>query len=154
MSTEKEKRAREMQIDLSLLGDAHVQVYRETNGEKGYIWNGAPILLLTTTGRVSGQARTIPIIFTPYNDSYVIIASKGGSPTHPKWYLNLLADGRVKVQVKGDIFDAVARTAPSPERERIWAEAVKTWPSYDLYQSRTSREIPVVVLDPVISKNP
>src|SRR4030095_443800 len=122
--------------DISLLGEEHVRVYRETNGEKGYIWNGVPILLLTTTGRQSGQPRIIPIIFTQVGDSWVIIASKGGSPTHPKWYLNILDDPHVQVQVKGDVFEAVARTAQSPERERIWAETVKTWPNYDIYQSR------------------
>ncbi len=133
--------------DISLLGEVHVRVYRETNGEKGSIWNGAPILLLTTRGRKSGEPRTIPIIFTPYGRSHVIIASKGGSPTHPKWYLNILDDPRVEVQVKAEKFAAVARTAPSPERERIWTEARKIWPNYDIYQSRTSRQIPVVVLD-------
>lgn len=136
-------------IDLSLLGEEHVRVYRNTNGEKGYLWNGVPILLLTSKGRLSGQPRTIPIIFTPYGKSYVIIASKGGSPSHPKWYLNLLAEPHVEVQVKADKFEALARTAESPERERIWGEAVKTWPSYDLYQSRTTRRIPVVVLEPL-----
>jgi deazaflavin-dependent oxidoreductase (nitroreductase family) len=135
--------------DISLLGDEHVRVYRETNGEKGYIWNGAPILLLTTKGRKSGAFRTIPIIFTPYRQSYVIIASKGGSPTHPKWYLNILDDPHVEVQIKAEKFPAVARTASSPEREVIWAEALKIWPNYDIYQSRTSRRIPVVILDRV-----
>jgi len=137
--------------DISLLGEEHVRVYRETNGEKGYIWNGVPILLLTTTGRKSGQPRTIPIIFTHYGDSWVIIASKGGSPTHPKWYLNIVGDPNVQVQVKADVYDAVARTAESPEREKIWAECVKTWPNYDIYQSRTDRQIPVVVIDRVQS---
>ena len=135
--------------DLSLLGEEHVRVYRETDGETGYLWNGAPILLLTTKGRKSGEPRTIAIIFTAYKDGWVIIASKGGSPTHPKWYLNILDDPHVQVQVKGDIYEAVARTAESPEREAIWAEAVTTWPSYDIYQSRTDRRIPVVVLEPV-----
>jgi deazaflavin-dependent oxidoreductase (nitroreductase family) len=134
-------------IDVSLRGDEHVRLYQETNGEKGYIWNGAPILLLTTRGRKSGKSRTIPIIFTRYGESYVIIASKGGSPTHPRWYLNVVEDPRVRVQVKADKFGAIARTAESPERERIWAEAVQTWPRYDEYQSRTSRLIPVVVLE-------
>jgi deazaflavin-dependent oxidoreductase (nitroreductase family) len=133
--------------DISLLGEAHVRVYRETNGEQGYLWNGVPILLLTTTGRKSGEPRTIPIIFTRYKDGYVIIASKGGSPTHPKWYLNILEEPKVTVQVKAEIFTAVARTAASPEREAIWAEAVKTWPNFDLYQTRTTRQIPVVVIE-------
>jgi deazaflavin-dependent oxidoreductase (nitroreductase family) len=136
------------QPDLSLLGPEHVRVYRETNGERGYIWNGSPILLLTTTGRTSGEPRTIAIIFTRYKDGWAIIASKGGAPQHPKWYLNIEADPKVQVQVKGDIYDAVARTAPSPEREQIWAEAIKHWPNYDVYQTRTERQIPVVVLEP------
>lgn len=135
--------------DITLLGDEHVRVYRETNGETGYLWNGVPTLLLTMTGRKSGEKRTIPIIFTPYKGSYVIIASKGGSPTHPVWYLNLQAEPRAEIQVKGDIIPVVARTAQSPEREEIWAECVRNWPNFDAYQARTERLIPVVVLDPV-----
>lgn len=140
--------------DLSLLGAEHVRVYRETNGETGYLWNGVPILLLTSKGRRTGEPRTIPIIFTPYDKSYVIMASKGGSPTHPKWYLNVLAEPRVQVQVKAERFAVVARTAESPERELIWAEALKSWPNYAVYQSRTTRRIPVVVLDPVVKVAP
>jgi deazaflavin-dependent oxidoreductase (nitroreductase family) len=134
--------------DISLLGDAHVRAYRETDGERGYLWNGVPILLLTTRGRVSGEPRTIPIIFTQVGNAWVIIASRGGSPTHPKWYLNILAEPRVEVQVRADRFDAVARTAESAERELLWAKAIATWPKYDQYQSRTTRLIPVVVLEP------
>jgi deazaflavin-dependent oxidoreductase (nitroreductase family) len=137
------------QPDLSLLGEEHVRVYRETKGETGYLWNGAPILLLTTKGRKSGEPRTIAIIFTPQENGWVLIASKGGSPTHPKWYLNILDDPLIEVQVKGERFEAVARTAEPPERERLWAEAVKIWPNYDVYQTRTTRQIPVVVLEPV-----
>ncbi len=136
-------------VDLTVFGPEHVRLYRETNGEQGYEWNGAKILLLTTRGRRSGEARTIPIIFTPYGDGWAIIGSQGGAPKHPGWYFNLLDEPRVQVQVKGEVYEAVARTAPSPERERIWAEAVKTWPNYDVYTTRTSRQIPVVVLDPV-----
>jgi deazaflavin-dependent oxidoreductase (nitroreductase family) len=135
--------------DISLLGAEHVRVYRETNGEQGYIWNGSPILLLTSKGRKSGEDRTIPIIYTGWGDGWAIIASKGGSPTHPKWYLNVEADPRVQVQVKGDVWEATARTAESPEREQIWAAAIKHWPNYYIYQSRTDRRIPVVVLTPV-----
>jgi deazaflavin-dependent oxidoreductase (nitroreductase family) len=134
--------------DLSLLGDEHVRVYRETRGDRGYIWNGAPILLLTTKGRRSGQARTIPIIFTSHGSGWIVIASRGGSPTHPAWYLNILEDPHVQVQVKADRFVAIARTALFPERGRLWTRALETWPNYDVYQSRTTREIPVVVLEP------
>ena len=135
--------------DTSLLGEEHVRVYRETNGERGYIWNNVTILLITTKGRRSGEPRTIPIIFTPHNDGWLIIASRGGSPTHPTWYLNILEDPNVHIQVKGDHYQAVARTATPAERDHLWAKCVKTWPNYDIYQSRTSRQIPVVVIEPV-----
>ncbi len=135
--------------DITLMGDEHVRVYRETNGETGYIWNGVTALLLTFTGRKSGQQRTIPIICTKVGDSYVIIASKGGSAEHPLWYLSVSENPHVDVQVKADKFKAVARTAEGAEREALWAEAVKNWPNFDVYQSRTTRVIPVVVLDPV-----
>ncbi len=136
-------------VDRSLLGDEHVRVYRETDGETGYIWNGAPILLMTMKGRRSGKSRTIPIIYTQVGDKQVIIASKGGSPTHPQWYLNLLEDPNVEIQIKAEKFRGRARTAESPEREELWAEAVRTWPNYDVYQERTDRKIPVVVLERV-----
>ena len=136
-------------VDLTVFGPEHVRLYRETNGEQGYEWNGAKILLLTTWGRRSGQARTIPIIFTPHGQGWVVIASQGGAPKHPAWYLNLVDNPRVQVQVKGDVYEATARTALPPEREQLWSEAVRTWPNYNVYQSRTSREIPVVVLDPM-----
>jgi len=133
--------------DITLLGDEHIRVYRETNGEQGYLWNGVPTLLLTMTGRKSGEKRTIPIIYRQVGDRYVIIASKGGSASHPAWYLNVSADPNVEVQIKGEVFKATARTAPSPEREELWAQAVSAWPNYDIYQSRTTRQIPVVVLE-------
>ena len=133
--------------DVTLVGDDHVRAYQETNGETGYIWNGVPILLFTTKGRKSGQPRTNAIIFTQVGDKYVIIASKGGSPTHPAWYLNILEDPSIEVQVKADKFKAKARTADGDEREELWAEAIKNWPNYDVYQSRTDRKIPVVVLE-------
>jgi deazaflavin-dependent oxidoreductase (nitroreductase family) len=117
----------------------------------GYIWNNATTLLLTTRGRKSGEPKTVPLIFVPDGDNYVIIASLGGAPNHPAWYLNLEAEPRVTLQVRDRVFDAVARTAPSPERERLWAKAVEAWPQYEDYQAKTSRQIPVVVLEPVRS---
>lgn len=135
--------------DLTLTGEEHVRVYRETNGETGYIWNGVTTLLLTFTGRKSGQKRTIAIIYTQVGETPVIIASKGGWPTHPQWYLNLLENPDCEVQIKDRVFKARARIAASPERELIWADCIKNWPNYDLYQSRTDRQIPVVVLEPV-----
>jgi deazaflavin-dependent oxidoreductase (nitroreductase family) len=146
MSDLKPPRSRE-EMDFTIAGPSHVQAYRETNGERGYIWNNAPALLLTTKGRESGEPRTVPLIFACDGDDPVIIASLGGAPRHPSWYLNLQAEPHVQVQIKGDVFDAVARTAQSPERERLWAEAVKVWPQYDDYQALTDRQIPVVVLE-------
>lgn len=137
------------QMDFSLFGDDHVRLYRETKGEQGYWWNGAEILLLTTTGRRSGQARTIPLIFVRDGDEAAIIASKGGAPANPAWYENLAADPHVSVQIKDDVFQAVARTVSGAQRQRIWAEGLKVWPFYDDYQAKTDREIPVVLLERV-----
>ena len=135
-------------LDYSLLNESHVAAYRETNGAKGYMWNGATTLLLTTTGRKSGEKRTIAIIYKQVGDNFIIIASKGGSPVHPLWYLNIQADPNVEVQVKADRYECVARTAESPERERLWAQALTHWPAFDDYQARTERRIPVVVIEP------
>jgi deazaflavin-dependent oxidoreductase (nitroreductase family) len=136
-----------VQPDLSLLGDAHVAKYRETEGEVGYRWNGATCLLLTTTGRESGRPRTVPLIFAADGDRCILVASKGGAPEHPHWYRNLAADPRVQVQIKGDRFTATARTVEGAERDRCWALATAGWPNYDEYVKRTSRVIPVVVIE-------
>lgn len=134
---------------MMLLGDEHVRQYKETDGEVGYMWNGATCCLLTTTGRKSGLKRTIPIIFTEALGKIFIIGSQGGHPDHPLWYLNLLDDPHATIQIKGETFDTIARTAESPEREELWAEAMKQWPNYDAYQERTTRKIPLVVFDRV-----
>lgn len=147
MSDPTPRRAEGTGTDISLVGPEHVRVYRETGGKEGYLWNGVPTLLFTTKGRKSGELRTNAIIYTPVGDKYVIIASKGGAPAHPGWYLNICADPNIEVQVKDEVFQATARTAQSPEREELWAEAVKAWPNFDVYQSRTDRKIPVVVIE-------
>lgn len=136
-----------VQPDLSLIGDEHVRRYRETDGEVGYLWNGAPALILTTTGRTTGQPRDSALIFGADGDRCVIVASMGGAPMHPQWYLNLVANPEVQVQVKGDRFTARARTADGDERERLWQLMTGIWPNYDQYQERTDRVIPVVVLE-------
>lgn len=135
--------------DVVLVQEAHVKAYVETNGEVGYIWNGVPILLFTTKGRKSGEPRRNAIIFTQDGDNYVIVASHAGNPKHPAWFHNILADPHVTVQVKDKVFQAVARVTEGAERERLWAASAKTWPNYDVYTTRTTREIPVVVLEPV-----
>lgn len=135
-------------VDYSLLGEEHVRRYRETGGEVGYEWNGAPTLLLTTTGRRSGEQRTSALIFARDGDDYLVVASVGGMPKHPAWYLNLRADPHATIQVKGDVLDVVARTATDDEKPRLWRIVNDVWPNYDVYQSRTERVIPVVVLTP------
>lgn len=135
--------------DLSIFGAEHIRRYRDTDGEEGYLWNGAPCLILTTNGRRSGESRDSTLICNFDGDNYVIVASRGGSPTHPHWYLNLDADPNVEVQVKGKRFKARARTTQGDERARLWRLMCEVWPNYDEYQERTSRVIPVVVLEPV-----
>jgi deazaflavin-dependent oxidoreductase (nitroreductase family) len=134
-------------MDVSLYGPEHVRAYRETDGERGYVWNGTHILLLTTKGRASGQERTSPLFFVEDGDNPVVVASKGGAPEHPDWFKNLEAQPRVRVQIKGDVFDAVARVVTSAERARLWPLAVEAWPQYADYEKLTDREIPVVVLE-------
>jgi deazaflavin-dependent oxidoreductase (nitroreductase family) len=130
-----------------LFGDEHVRRYRETDGELGHDWRGAPILLLTTTGRRSGRERTHALIYGRDGEDYLVVASKGGSDQPPAWYVNLKANPEVDVQVLGDRFRARARDADAGEKPRMWAEMVGHWPAYDEYQQRTSRDIPVVVLE-------
>ncbi|REJ84953.1 MAG: nitroreductase family deazaflavin-dependent oxidoreductase [Acidobacteria bacterium] len=124
----------------------HLALYHE-KPEEGHLWNGVPTLLLTTVGRKSKQRRQLPLIYAEDDGRYVIVASKGGAPEHPAWYLNLQDDPNVVVQVAGDRFQATARTVDSRERARLWPKMVEIWPQYDDYQEKTDREIPIVVLD-------
>jgi deazaflavin-dependent oxidoreductase (nitroreductase family) len=125
-----------------------VRRYQETDGEVGYIWNGVPILLLTTTGRKSGRPRTTPLIYGRDGDDYLVVASMGGAPQHPHWYRNLLAHPATQIQVRADHVEVTARTAEEDEKPRLWKIVTDQWPNYDVYQSRTDRVIPVVVLSP------
>jgi deazaflavin-dependent oxidoreductase (nitroreductase family) len=136
--------------DTQLFGDEHVRRYVETDGQVGYLWReGAPILILTVSGRKSGKEYSTPLIFGEDGDSYVIVGSQGGRPQHPDWYLNLAENPDVRVQVKADKFRARARTAEGEERDRLWKRMNKIWPHYDEYQTKTERVIPVVVLERV-----
>ncbi len=133
--------------DDDLFGQEHVRVYRQTGGEHGYDWRGTTILLLTTTGRSSGQERTTPLIHRKEGDGWVVVASKGGAPDHPDWYKNLQASPEAKVQVMAETFPVRARTAEGEERERLWGLMAEVWPAYDDYQRKTDRQIPVVVFE-------
>ena len=130
-----------------LFGEEHVRKYKETDGQEGHDWQGTQCLLLTTTGRKSGQQRELPLIYGKSGDDYLIVASKGGADEPPAWYLNLEADPVAEVQVWGDRFKAKARVATPEEKAEMWKTMTAEWPAYDEYQERTDREIPVVVLE-------
>jgi deazaflavin-dependent oxidoreductase (nitroreductase family) len=133
---------------MTLFGQEHVDRYLATDGKEGHDWQGTHTLILTTTGRRSGQQRQHPLIYGRHGDDYLVVASKGGAPEHPAWYLNLDADPEVEIQVKDNKMRARARTATPGEKAELWSIMTKQWPDYDRYQERTDREIPVVVLEP------
>jgi deazaflavin-dependent oxidoreductase (nitroreductase family) len=136
--------------------DAHRDLYLRTDGAEGHYvdFSGAgassqiPCLILKTTGRKSGEAKVLPLIYGEDGGNFVIVASKGGAPKHPAWYLNLAANPDVEFQVGAKKYRGVARTARGEERERLFAEMAKLFPPYLAYKARTQREIPVVVLEP------
>ena len=125
--------------------------------EKGHLWDASfaggrpntPTLLLTTTGRKSGKQITMPLIYGAEGDRFIIVASKGGAPEHPAWFLNLLAQPQVELQVVDKKFRAVASVASGAERARLWQFMADIYSPYIDYQKKTTREIPVVILTPV-----
>jgi len=127
----------------------HARRYIESGGTDGHIWEGVPTLLLTTTGRRSGQPRTTPLFYGRDGDRYLVVASRGGAPQHPAWYENLTARPDVRVQVMAERFAARARTASKAEKPALWKTMAAIWPAYEDYQARTAREIPVVVIERV-----
>ena len=137
----------------------HANRYIASGGTDGHMYKmtlpgrpeiTVPALLLTTTGRKSGDKIIFPLFYGETGTGgYIIVASKGGAPKHPQWYLNLVADPQVEVQVGTKKLKARARTVTGAERARLWEEALKFWPPYADYAKKTDREIPVVVLDPV-----
>ena len=108
----------------------------------------APALLLTTIGRKSGQPRTTPVLYLRYGDAIVVVASKGGLPNHPLWYLNLTANPNVEVEVDGQKMAMLARRATEEEKQRLWPRLVEMYPDFANYQARTDRDIPVIFLSP------
>lgn len=127
----------------------HIKQYVTTGGAEGYEWRGTTILLLTVTGRKSGTKHRTALIYRQVGDDYVIVASKGGAPSHPSWFLNLEADPNVAVQVKDEVFQGRARVADGDERAKLWSLMTEVWPDYDDYQTKTDRQIPVVVIERV-----
>ena len=126
----------------------HIREYVESDGKKGYLWRGVTTLLLTTRGRKSGKLRRTALIFGRDGKIYLVVASKGGAPNHPLWYLNLVANPEVEIQVDAEKFTAHARTAAQEEKPRLWKIMAGIFPNYDEYQAKAGREIPVVILEP------
>ena len=125
----------------------HIARYVQSNGEDGHIWQGVPTLLLTTVGKVSGANRRTALIYGRIGNDYVIVASKGGHPTNPLWYNNLVSQPTVRLQVGAEVFDATATTmAEGIDRETAWAEMARIWPGFAEYQEKTDRRIPLVQL--------
>lgn len=128
---------------------SHIHDYVESDGQTGHQWRGFPTLLLTTRGRKSGKLHRTALIYGQQGGNYIVVASKGGAPTHPNWYLNLLKNPEVDVQVGAQKFKARARPASPEERTSLWQLMTQIYAEYDDYQKKTEREIPVVVLEPV-----
>ncbi len=133
----------------------HLRMYRESGGAEGHLFDATiagvpglvPCLLLTTTGRRSGEKRTSPLFYGTAGDAYVLIGSKGGADTHPGWYLNLRANPVVEVQVGREQFTVRAREATGKEREQLFEQMAQMAPPYRDYQKKTKRELPVVMLE-------
>jgi F420H(2)-dependent quinone reductase len=124
----------------------HVAAYRLTGGRIGGTFRGAPCLLLHHVGRKSGKAHTSPLMYAEDGDDLVIVASKGGAPKDPLWWLNLKASPHTTVQVGGEHREVTARQASPEEKQRLWPKVNAVWPEFERYQQRTDRDIPVVIL--------
>ncbi len=141
---------------IKAMSSAHTWLYRRSSGRLGKKWHvgsalvhGVPVCLLTTTGRKTGQARTVPLLHMADGDNVILVASQGGLPTNPAWYLNVRANPDVTVQLGKRARRMRARTADAAERARLWPKLLEIYADYDNYQSWTEREIPVVICEPV-----
>ena len=132
--------------DMNNFNQNVIKQFRANGGKVGPPFEGAPMLLLTTTGAKTGQQRTTPLVHTRDGDDIVILASKGGAPSHPAWYHNLVANPEVTLEVGTEKFQARARVATGEEHDRLYAAQAKLMPNFAEYQQKTTRRIPVVVL--------
>ena len=129
----------------------NVGLYRLSGGRLMGKMGAAPILLLTSKGRKSGQSRTVPLLYVKEDKSFALVASYAGAPKHPAWYLNIEANPRVELQVGNQRFTATARRASADEKTRLWPRLVAIYPQYEDYQKRTTRDIPVVIATAEVS---
>ena len=126
-----------------------IEEFRTNEGKVGGRFEGKTLLLLHTQGARSGKLRLNPTAYVKDGDRYIIIASKGGAPTNPSWYYNILANPLVTVEIGNETFQVLATIAEEPERTRLYNKMVDMMPSFDEYRRKTNREIPVIVLTPV-----
>ena len=125
-----------------------VELYERTGGREGNTLQGRPVIILTTRGRHSGKIRKSPLMRVEHDGTYAVVASMGGAPKHPVWYLNAKANSDVDLQDGETVFEMRAREVTGDEKAAWWARAIETWPAYDEYQARTKRVIPVLLLEP------
>lgn len=125
-----------------------VRLYEATGGVEGWDLEGQPCVILTTRGRKTGKIRKSPVMRVEHEGTYAVVASMGGAPKHPVWYLNLSADPDVVLQDGADVMEMRARTAAGEEKAEWWPRATAVWPPYDEYQASTDRDLPVVILEP------
>ncbi len=126
----------------------HSFVYRATNGRLGGRIAGGPVLLLTTTGRKSGREHTVPLLYLKDGEDVVVVASNGGTASHPAWWLNLQVNPEATVEVGDRKVRVWAEEAGSEDKERLWPKLAEMYGGYESYRRRTDREIPVVLLHP------
>jgi deazaflavin-dependent oxidoreductase (nitroreductase family) len=126
----------------------HVERYLATGGVEGFEWQGAKTIVLSTHGRKSGAVRRSPLIRVADGDRYLVVASMGGAPKNPQWYLNILSDPAVTIQDRDQVHELRARVATPEEKAELWPLAVAAWPAYDDYQAKTERDIPLVICEP------
>jgi deazaflavin-dependent oxidoreductase (nitroreductase family) len=138
--------AKAIQLFSKYVGGAQAFLYRVSGGKLGGTLRGAPVLLLTTTGRKSGKARTSPLLYLREGDDVFVVASKGGFATHPAWYQNLSAKPETQVQIGSEVSARHAHTLSEAEKAAVWPKLVAMYPDYQMYQDRTDRSIPVVRL--------
>ncbi len=125
-----------------------IEEFRANGGKVGGQFEGAPLLLLHTTGAKSGQARVNPMMYQADGDNFAVFASKAGAPTNPDWYHNLVANPRASIEVGDTTLNVVARVAEGDDRDRLWSRQKELYPGFADYEAKTTREIPVVVLEP------
>jgi len=126
-----------------------VETFERTDGAEGNTLNGKPVIILTTRGAKSGKVRKTPLMRVEHDGRYAVVASNGGTPTHPVWFHNVAADPHVELQDGAAKWDMTAREAAGEEKAQWWERAVAAWPEYAEYQKKTDREIPVFVLEPM-----